>query len=158
MQSVPSNEQDRTEQSSLLLHTAPLTRHVPVSIGGAEGPMWSPDGSELFYRDDRRYTIATVDGFRVTNRESAFAANFFWFGNDRVHSDMHPDGTRVVSGSSDKTLKIWDTTSGDEVLTLRGHDSRVACVAFSPDGTRIVSGSYDNTLKVWDGGGQPTIE
>jgi hypothetical protein len=61
-----------------------------------------------------------------------------------------PDGRRIVSGSDDNTLKVWDATSGQETLTLKGHTRAVWCVAFSPDGRRIVSGSWDKTLKVWD--------
>jgi WD40 repeat protein len=61
-----------------------------------------------------------------------------------------PDGTRIVSGSNDETLKIWDAASGAELLTLSGHTSYVNAVAYSPDGARIVSGSADNTPKVWD--------
>ena len=61
-----------------------------------------------------------------------------------------PDGRRIVSGSEDKTLKVWDAETGQERLTLKGHNGRVWSVAFSPDGTRIVSGSADKTLKVWD--------
>jgi len=61
-----------------------------------------------------------------------------------------PDGRRIVSGSTDKTLKVWDAESGQETLTLKGHTDYVTSVAFSPDGRRIVSGSWDKTLKVWD--------
>jgi WD40 repeat protein len=55
-----------------------------------------------------------------------------------------------VSGSYDKTLKVWDAQTGQETLTLRGHTDIVTSVSFSPDGKRIVSGSADKTLKVWD--------
>ncbi len=61
-----------------------------------------------------------------------------------------PDGKRIVSGSLDMTLKVWDATSGQNRLTLNGHTGAVTSVAFSPDGKRIVSGSLDMTLKVWD--------
>ena len=60
------------------------------------------------------------------------------------------DGRRIVSGSSDKTVKVWNATTGKELVTLKGHNSSVWGVAFSPDGERIVSGSYDHTSKVWD--------
>ena len=60
-----------------------------------------------------------------------------------------PDGQRIVSGSDDKTVKIWDANNGKELKTLTGHYT-VWSVAFSPDGQRIVSGSRDNTLKIWD--------
>lgn len=61
-----------------------------------------------------------------------------------------PDGTRIVSGSGDKTLKIWDADSGQNLATLSGHEQGVNALAYSPDGTRIVSGSEDKTLKIWD--------
>jgi WD40 repeat protein len=61
-----------------------------------------------------------------------------------------PDGTRIVSGSGDKTLKIWDAGTGAELVTLTGHTAPVYAVAYSWDGTRIVSGSWDETLRIWD--------
>ncbi len=60
-----------------------------------------------------------------------------------------PDGSRIVSGSLDKTLKIWDASSGQELATLSGHTSSVLAVAFSPSGDLIYSGSWDRTIKVW---------
>ena len=54
-----------------------------------------------------------------------------------------PDGKRIVSGSGDRTVKVWDATTGQETLTLKGHTRTVRSVAFSPDGKRIVSGSED---------------
>jgi hypothetical protein len=61
-----------------------------------------------------------------------------------------PDGGRLATVSLDRTVKLWDTTAGQEVFTLRGHSNGVTCVAFSADGQRIVSGSMDETVKVWD--------
>ncbi len=53
-----------------------------------------------------------------------------------------PDDNRIASGSSNNTVKVWDVGTGAEVLTLRGHESKVSTIAFTPDGTCIVSGSY----------------
>jgi eukaryotic-like serine/threonine-protein kinase len=61
-----------------------------------------------------------------------------------------PDGRWIVTGSSDKTAKVWETDSGRELLTLKGHSSGISSVALSPDGQRIVTGSSDKTAKVWD--------
>ena len=59
-----------------------------------------------------------------------------------------PDGMRIVSASWDGTVKVWDVSSGKEILTLKGHTSGVNGVAFSPDGKQIASASMDQTVKV----------
>jgi WD40 repeat protein len=61
-----------------------------------------------------------------------------------------PDGSRVVTASSDKTARIWDAASAKEIAVLRGHDSWVWSAAFSPDGSRIVTASSDKTARIWD--------
>ena len=58
--------------------------------------MWSRDGSELFYRDERWFTSAAIDGLRVTNRDAALKAVFFWSEGRRAHADVHPDGQRFL--------------------------------------------------------------
>ena len=50
-----------------------------------------------------------------------------------------PDGQRIVTGSGDRTAKVWEAASGRELLTLKGHTSWIRSVAFSPDGQRIVT-------------------
>ncbi len=65
-----------------------------------------------------------------------------------------PDGTRILTGSGDRTVKVWDARTGTELLQLKGLTSRFTCVSFSPDGTRIVSGGGEfgkpGEAMVWD--------
>lgn len=61
-----------------------------------------------------------------------------------------PDGQRVVSGSKDKTLKVWKLKTRWQLFTLRGHRDWVTAVTVTPDSKYLISGSRDNTLKVWN--------
>lgn len=55
---------------------------------------------------------------------------------------------RVVSGSRDATLRLWDIETGQCLHVLMGHVAAVRCVQY--DGNKVVSGAYDYTVKVWD--------
>jgi WD40 repeat protein len=68
-----------------------------------------------------------------------------------VHSvAFNPDGGRLVSASADRMVKIWDTTTGQELGTLYGHSGGVKRVVFYRDGWRLASASADQTVKVWN--------
>ncbi|KAF7971363.1 hypothetical protein HWV62_21314 [Athelia sp. TMB] len=62
-----------------------------------------------------------------------------------------PDGKRIASASEDKTIRVRDTETGEEVgLPFRGHTAAIRSIAYSPSGHRIVSGSKDGTMRMWD--------
>jgi hypothetical protein len=61
-----------------------------------------------------------------------------------------PDGARVLSGSLDNTVRLWDAATGALLRTFQGHSALVFSVAFSPDGARVLSGSADKTVRLWD--------
>ena len=67
-----------------------------------------------------------------------------------------PDGKRVASGSSDKTVQVWNAANGNNPYIYTGHSDTIYAVAWSPDGKHIASASYDTTVQVWDAaGGHP---
>ncbi|NJL19609.1 MAG: protein kinase [Leptolyngbyaceae cyanobacterium SM1_3_5] len=62
---------------------------------------------------------------------------------------ISPGDRWLVSGSFDKTIKVWHLGIGALRSTLTGHTQPVSSLAFSPDGVMLVSGSVDDTIRVW---------
>ena len=65
-------------------------------------------------------------------------------------SSFSPDGRRIVTGSQDRTARVWDAESGKPLGEAMRHENAVPAASFSPDGRRIVTGSQDRTARVWD--------
>jgi len=60
------------------------------------------------------------------------------------------DDTRLLSASTDHTIKVWDVQQGEEIRTLQGHENAVYCLQVSGDGNCCVSVGMDKSLKLWD--------
>ena len=62
-----------------------------------------------------------------------------------------PDGKRVATASEDKTVRIWDSQTGEPLLVIQGHLDKVSGVDFEPtQGQRLVTSSKDRTARIWD--------
>ena len=58
--------------------------------------------------------------------------------------------SQIVSCGADKTVIVWDVSTGQPVRRLRGHASHVTCIRYNEEATVAVSGSRDNTVMFWD--------
>jgi hypothetical protein len=106
---------------------------------------------------------------RPSSYEAAAALHQAWLRNRETTLAGHrgavltaafsPDGTHVVTASTDKTARVWDLrASPPSFVALEGHQREVLAAAFSPDGTHVVTASNDGTARVWDlTGDKPTF-
>lgn len=63
---------------------------------------------------------------------------------------FHPTKNLVASCSYDKSVKLWNADTGDELWTVSGHSRDVNSVFWSPDGAMLASGSHDKTVRIWE--------
>ncbi len=116
---------------------------------------FSPDGTKV---------LAGGFGFNTETSTSYGAVNLWDAGTGTLIRSFNghtllvlsvafsSDGTRVLSGSVDKTAKLWNAETGALIRTFTGHTASVASVAFSPDGAKVLTGAGepDNTARLWN--------
>ena len=83
----------------------------------------------------------------ITGRQAALLTGHTSYARSLTFSS---DGTSLVSGGDDRTVKLWDIQTGGVVKTFAGHTNWVFSVSISADCTRIASGSSDNTVRLWN--------
>lgn len=120
--------------------------NVMGRIIGSQLLQWSPDDRKIaFVAEDGE--IRVVDGERLGAPEE-------W--RKAIHTGtLHavawsPNGSRLVTGGDDRAVRIWDTRTGEEVLSIRGSANSIRALAWSPDGKWIASGELGGMIRIWN--------
>lgn len=104
---------------------------------------YSKDGSRVL-----SVSLSKAIVWDVKTKKKVFS--FKGHAGDLRSARFSPDGTKIVSAASDKTIKVWDVNTQQPLYTLTGHTNEVYDAQFFPDASKILSVSSDYTLKIWD--------
>jgi WD40 repeat protein len=110
-----------------------------------------PSGHVSFMPDGRRVVVATGHTAQLVDIASGrIERTFSGHDGEIITLAVDPGGSMLATTSDDKSVRVWSTYTGGQLLTLEGHSDIAQMVTFSHDGTRIATGSNDDSLKVWD--------
>jgi WD40 repeat protein len=127
---------------------------LPLDDTAAHSLIFSPDGQILItgsYRKIKVWRISSIISQIDSPNLSNICLMHTLMGHTHVVSSLaiSPDAQFLVSGSRDRTIKVWQLATGELIHTLKDHQDEVYTVALSPNGQIIASGSADKTIKLW---------
>src|SRR5262249_17862879 len=118
---------------------------------------FSPDsrfvltGSGRNFRPDKNLRLWDITNGEEVDNFGKLAAPDNMMTNPIVWAVAYsPDGRLALSGGNDNIARLWDISSGTEIMRFVGHSSFITAVAFSPDGRFVLTGSNDGSARLWD--------
>lgn len=132
----------------------PVALGTPVSnTGEAYDVAFTADGSGLLTagKDNRAKLTAGPNADGSSAGTTANTLREYTGHTEAVRSlAVSKDGTTMVTGSADRTVRVWDVTSGKQMRSFQGHLAEVVAVAIRPDGRQVASAGDDGTIRLWE--------
>ncbi len=138
-----------------------LTDDFVLSLDTPDGRVWSRSTGECLHtlNDGERFyavlpggkqAIAGLIDLKIVNLPGCQRVKALKAHTKQVTSvAITPDGRLALSGSCDRTAKLWNLHTGELIRSLEGHKDMVDAVAISPDGTVGLSGGRDRAVRLW---------
>ncbi len=104
---------------------------------------FSPDGRWALIAAERSLFLLNANTGKLIRRLEGHTSSV-------THAVFSQDGKRILSGSDDGTVRLWDSNTGKQLRAFPGHENYVKAVALSPDGKQALSGGTDATVRLWD--------
>ncbi len=144
---IATGSSDRTVKVWSYATGQELFTTEPMGSGPVFGVAFSPDGQRVAGAGDPAVVIwdsHTGERQLVLKGHKHFVTRILF----------SPDGKQVATASYDGTVKVWDSTTGNELMSFDhsselGHGGSLFALAFSPDGTRLASAGISRTIKIW---------
>ncbi len=142
---IPSQDLSGALPTNLAMITSENVSHV-ATVARYYGRGWVTDVA--FSPDGKTLAVATAVGIYLYDLATG-VGKLFWEGNSVVNSvAFSPDGKLLASGLEDHTARLWEVSSGKQIMVLKGHKESVLSVAFVPGGELLVSTSYKEA-RIW---------
>jgi WD40 repeat protein len=123
----------------------PANGQQTAVLGAHAGPVIG-----LVYHPNGQVLSASADGSLKLWQAPAAAGKLFAHPGEVTAAVLSPDGARLLTGCSDRQVRLWNLTSGQVERPFAGPTLGVLAVAFNPAGTQVAAGSADKTVRVWD--------
>ena len=137
-------------EENVAIYTMEGRRKYTIEVGSYVWSMsFSPDGKKLSCGTDNGVSVYDVDsGTLLSESQQALVYCVLW----------SRDGSRLFSGSYDKTIRCWNSDTGEQIgHPWTGHTNIIYSLSLSPDGSILASASRDKTVRFWDATiGHPT--
>ena len=131
--------------------TSTLSGHARIHLNAVS---YSPDGKLLASGSSdhtvRLWDVANGDCVAVLEGHMGRITGVAFSPDGRTLATSSGSDRRGKQYGLDYTVRLWDLTKRESILTIQGHGGSIKCVAWSPDGKKLVTASSDHTARVWN--------